>query len=302
METKPFFRTWPACAVDALAARLLRCARRPGWLAALLLATPAFAAATAQYDSDPFTVAAHAYFVEINGQPRWQRQADLPLPPASLTKLMTALLVLEHGELARLVTVSPTAARQGGTRIGLRAGERYRSIDLLTATLVSSANDACHALAETGGIAPSSAAFVRQMNQRAAALGLKATHFRNPCGFDAPGQVSTARELAVIARAALRFPEFVRIVALQRVEIRAYAGQRFLTKSSTNPLLGNYAPAMGVKTGYTTLAGPCLIALGRRDDTEVLLVMLNASNRWWDAIALFEQGFVAAGQTREGHE
>lgn len=255
----------------------------PRLLAAMLLAT----ACTPAGAADPFTVEARAYFVEINGQPRWQRNADAPLPPASLTKLMTALLLLEDGDLDRAVTVSTAAARQHGTRIGLRAGERYQAADLLAAALVASANDACAALADGGD----PQAFVQRMNRRAAALGLKRTRFRNACGFDAPGHVSTARELAVIARAALRFPEFARMVALPRVAIRPATGARVLSAASTNALIGNYAPAAGVKTGYTAQAGPCLVALGRQRGAEVLLVMLNARNRWWDAIAVLEHGF-----------
>ncbi len=276
---------------------------RPGArrLATLLLAAAlgsATGTALALPPDDPFTVAVQAYLIEINGQPRWQRAADQPLPPASLTKLMTALLVLEDGRPERLVTVSTAAARQNGTRIGLRAGERYTTRDLLAAMLVASANDACQALADAGAEPALSAAaphgFVQRMNRRAEALGLTATRFRNPCGFDAVGQVSTARELAVIARAALRFPEFARIVALSSVEVQAANSQRALKARSTNPLLGNYAPAVGIKTGYTVKAGPCVVALARQGGAEVLLVMLNARNRWWDAVGLFEQAFSAA--------
>ncbi len=255
--------------------------------AALLSATMPAASAAGADAADPFAVDAVAYLVVVNGQPRWQRNADTRLPPASLTKLMTALLVLEDGDTARVVTVSRAAAREGGTRIGLRAGERYKAADLLAAMLVASANDACAALADGGD----PHAFVQRMNRRAAALGLAATHFRNACGFDAPGHLSTARELAVIARAALRFPEFARIVALPRVSLRAEGSRRALSAASTNALIGNYAPAVGIKTGYTANAGPCLVALGRQHGTDVLLVMLKARNRWWDAVGLFEQGF-----------
>ncbi len=252
--------------------------------AATLLLVAGCAAAGA---ADPFAIDARAYLVEVNGQPRWQREADTPLPPASLTKLMTALLVLEDGDLDRVVTVSAAAARPHGTRIGLRAGERYKAADLLAAALVASANDACAALAGNGD----EHAFVQRMNRRAAELGLKRTRFRNACGFDAPGHLSTARELAVIAKAVLRFPDVARTVALPRVAIRPAGGARVLAAASTNALIGNYAPAAGVKTGYTAQAGPCLIALGRQPGAEVLLVMLNARNRWWDAIGLFEHGF-----------
>lgn len=244
--------------------------------------------------ADPFKIDAQAYVVDLNGQLRWQRRADLPLPPASLTKLMTALLVLEDGRLDRNVSVSARAARQSGTRIGVRAGERYPIRDLLAAALVASANDACQALADALGDPARPDDFVERMNRRATALGLTITRFRNACGFDAPGHVSTARELALLARAALRFPELARIVAQPHVVIRAEGSQRELSRPSTNALLGNYAPAAGVKTGYTTQAGPCLIALARQNGSEVLIVMLNARNRWWDAVGMFEHAFATA--------
>ena len=265
------------------------------FLPCLTAATLLLAAGCAAGAADPFAIDASAYLVEVNGQPRWQREADTPLPPASLTKLMTALLLLEDGDLDRFITVSAAAARQHGTRIGLRAGERYKAADLLAAALVGSANDACAALAGSSD----QRAFVHRMNRRAAELGLRLTRFRNACGFDAPGHVSTARELAVIAKAALRFPAFARTVALPRVAIRPAGSARVLSAASTNALIGNYAPAAGVKTGYTARAGPCLIALGRQHGAEVLLVMLNARNRWWDAIGMFEHGFDEA-QRNEG--
>lgn len=264
-------------------------------MAALLLAL-ALPAAVRADASDPFRVDAQAYVLDIDGQPRWERNADRPLPPASLTKLMTALLVLEDGRLERTVTVSTGAARQGGTRIGVRAGERYRARDLLAAALIASANDACQALADSSD--PVAGDFVARMNRRAAALGLTITRFHNPCGFDAPGHQSTARELAVIARAALRHPELARIVAQPRVEIRAEGSQRVLAKQNTNALLGNYAPVVGLKTGYTAQAGPCLIALARQGDIEVLLVLLNARSRWWDALGMLEHAFTVAADAQ----
>ncbi len=266
--------------------------------AVLLAATLAATGSAAADGADPFVVDADAYLVEVNGQPRWQRHADAPMPPASLTKLMTALLVLEDDGTDRVVTVIAAAARQRGTRIGVRAGERYRVSDLLAAALVASANDACAALA--GGGNPQ--AFVQRMNRRAASLGLTVTHFRNACGFDAPGHVSSARELAVIARAALRFPEFAQMVALPRVAIRTEDGRHRLSATSTNALIGNYGPAVGIKTGYTANAGPCLVALGRQEGIDVLLVMLRAPNRWWDAVGLLEQGFRSARHQSTGDE
>ena len=146
-------------------------------LACLLLLVSAGPAAAAE---NPFPSVASAYLVKIQGRTVWAGGASRRLPPASLTKIMTALLVLETGRPDDVVTVSRAAARETGTRLGLRVGERLTVTDLLTATLVRSANDACRALADWRE--GSEARFVRLMNRRASALGLRDTHFANACG------------------------------------------------------------------------------------------------------------------------
>jgi D-alanyl-D-alanine carboxypeptidase (penicillin-binding protein 5/6) len=170
--------------------------RAPAVLALAALIVPALARAVpgAPYGEDRFPAAGTAYVVAVNGRPVWARAPDSPLPPASLTKIMTALVVLERDfSPGAWLRVSPRAAAATGSRLGLRAGEELTVGDALTATLVSSANDACRALAEhVGG---SEGAFVRRMNERARELGLHATHFENACGHDAPGHRSSARDL-----------------------------------------------------------------------------------------------------------
>jgi len=163
---------------------------------------------------------------------------------------------------------------------------------LLTATLIASANDACTALAEAN--AGSEAAFVAKMNQRARSLELSNTHFSNPCGFDQANHYSSARDLARIAQTALAHPEFAAIVARESAEIRTADGRQRFELKNRNALIGTYAPAIGIKTGYTSRAGKCLMALAQRNGTRVLLVMLNATSRWWDAIGIIENAFEAA--------
>src|SRR5581483_5700805 len=149
-------------------------------------------AAGAQAAEDRFPrVDADAYVVKRDGRVLWSAAANRRHAPASLTKMMTALLVLERGQLDNPVVVTPAAASQDGSRIGLRAGELLRARDLLAATIMHSANDACRALADAGG-----PGFVARMNQRAFTLGLRNTHFVDPCGHDRPGQYSTAADLA----------------------------------------------------------------------------------------------------------
>ena len=237
---------------------------------------------------DRFPQVADAYLVQVGENELWARRADERLPPASLTKIMTALIVLEDYRPAQVVSVSKAAAAATGS-LKLVAGDRLTVEALLTATLMASANNACAALAESS--AGSIGAFVEKMNARALSLGLSNTHFANPCGFDASGHYSSARDLARLAHAALAHPEFAALVARSEATIATADGRRSFHIRNKNALIGTYAPAMGVKTGYTAKAGTCLIALAQKQDTRVLLVMLNAKRRWWDAIGVIENAF-----------
>jgi len=266
------------------APRFCRGSRLAGALLCWLFGGAAMAAAT-----DPFPQLADSYLVQIGERVLWTHHADKRLPPASLTKVMTALLVLEDYQPAHIVTISRSAAQATGSRIRLKAGDKLSVEALLAATLIASANDACAALAEFN--AGSIEAFVAKMNERALALGLANTHFSNPCGFDAPGHHSSANDLARMARAALAHPVFAALVARPEAEISTTDGKRRFQFRNKNALIGTYAPAIGVKSGYTNGAGKCLIVLARKNDTQVMLVMLNAKSRWWDAIGIIENAF-----------
>ncbi|MFY2762727.1 D-alanyl-D-alanine carboxypeptidase family protein [Arenimonas sp. MALMAid1274] len=275
----------------------------PAWVLALGLACTAVQAVSttrslAPEPTDDFPDVARAYWVEIDGRPTWAGQPDEALPMASLAKLMTALLVAESGRLDEELTVSAGAAHATGTRLGLRAGERFLAADLFTATLVRSANDACRALADWQG--GDLATFVARMNARAAELGLHDTRFGNACGHDAPGQGSSVRDLAALARVAMAQPRIAAEVKRSSASFSSLGGRRFEI-NSTNALLRQFPGTLGVKTGYTPGAGRCLIALVQRDGHEVLVVMLHAPDRWWDTVALIELAFAHArerGATR----
>ncbi len=237
---------------------------------------------------DRFPRAGSAYLVLRDGVVLWARNPDAPRPPASLTKLMTALLAAERGRADAWVTVSARAARETGARLGLRAGERLRAGDALAAALVASANDACLALAEhTGGTAD---AFVAAMNRRAAELGLASTRFENPCGHDGPGHRSTARDLVALTRAFLAVPVLRELAARERVTVMTEGGRR-LEAATKNSLLGRVPGLTGVKTGTTEGAGRCVIARVEREGTEVVLVLLDAPDRWFTAAALVDAAF-----------
>lgn len=269
----------------------MRALRRAAVLAAALALCAGGAARAAAPLPDPFAGAAAAYLVVADGVPLWGANADAPLPPASLTKMMTALLVAEAARGDETVTVSAAAAAARGARMGLRAGARLRVADLLAGLLLRSGNDACVALAEH--VAGSETAFVARMNARARALGLAATRYANACGFDAPGHHASARDLATLARRLLEVPALARLVATERLDVTDADGRRYAL-ATTNLLLGLVPGLAGVKTGYTSRAGHCLAAAARRDGREVLVIVLKGADRWWDAVAMIEQALERA--------
>ena len=146
-------------------------------------------------------------------------------------------------------------------------------------------------------VAGSEAAFVARMNERAAALGLADTHFSNACGFDAPDHYASARDLARLADAALAQPRIAAIVSRESGTARTSDGKLFRF-DNTNVLVGRVDGARGVKTGWTKAAGRCLVAAAERAGTRVLVVMLGAPDRWWDAVAMIESAFEDAKARR----
>jgi D-alanyl-D-alanine carboxypeptidase (penicillin-binding protein 5/6) len=257
-------------------------------LAALL------AASCAHAQENRYPQVARAYLVKRDGVMLWAGAVHKRLPPASLTKLMTALLVLEHGDLERLIAVSDAAARETGTRLGLAPHEKWRVRDLLAATVIRSANDACRALAdELGG---TNGGFVGLMNERARALELRDTRYVDPCGHDRKQQFSSAQDLARLAEEVVRHPEYLELARQPHATVRSADGSRVFEFDNTNALIGRYPGAIGVKTGHTDLAGNCLVALAERDGVRVLVVMLNARNRWWHTAGLLDRAFDARTQ------
>jgi D-alanyl-D-alanine carboxypeptidase (penicillin-binding protein 5/6) len=238
--------------------------------------------------ADPFPGAAAAYLVMVDGAVRWERAADAPRAPASLAKLMSALVALADGGLDEEVSASRRAAAARGARLGLREGERVAAHGLMAAMLVGSANDACLALAERRGDA---AAFVARMNAEAAKLGMRATRFGDPCGFDRDHQRSTARDLARLAERFMAQPQLAALARSREVEVASAGRARVWRVKNTNVLLEHFPGTIGVKTGQTRRAGHNLIVLAERDGRRVLLVMLGARDRWWDAHAILARAF-----------
>ena len=235
----------------------------------------------------PHVKASALYLVELeSGRVLLEKNATRRLPPASLTKIMTAMVALESAPLQEVVKINRSAVVHHSA-YNFQPGEEFLLRDLVTAMLVASANDACEAVAwHIGG---DDKHFVAMMNERAGTLGLRDTHFANPCGFDAPGHYSTAADLAKLTEQALQQPFFSMMVRTLVRDISTVDGSRRMSVHSTNELLVD-PEVNGVKTGYTNKAGRCLIASMFKDGHRLLLVGLNLLDRWEQASRLLRYG------------
>lgn len=227
----------------------------------------------------------------------FEKNADERREPASVTKVMTLLLVMEALDSGQIgwedrVTASAAAAGKGGSQIYLEEGEQLSMDEMLKSVVVSSANDCATALAEH--VAGSEAAFVGRMNARAAELGMTNTHFVNCTGLDdepeAREHLTTARDVAIMSRELLKHDAIRRYTTIWMDTVRDGA----FGLSNTNKLVRFYQGATGLKTGYTSRAGHCLSASAQRDGIELIAVVLGAdssTHRFEDAKALLNWGF-----------
>ena len=239
----------------------------------------------------PTLDAAAAALVDLDsGQVLYRRNGRVRRPVASLTKIMTALLVLEATDPGDRVVASATAAAQEGAELELRRGEVQPVRQLLYALMLQSANDAAVALAEHVGGSVSE--FVQDMNRRVRRLGLDRTRFASPNGLNDAGY-STALDLARITIEAYELPAFAEVVATRSRRIRAPRGEpRHI--QSRNALLWLYPGAMGVKTGYTAAAGFCIVAAAERDGLRLVAVALGSPDEAFsDGASLLSYGFEA---------
>lgn len=238
----------------------------------------------------PLTETVGAVLMDANsGQVLFAQNADLPVPMASTTKVMTALLVLEQASLDELAVTPEEATRMEGTRVYLEAGEIKTVEELLYASLLNSANDAAWVLAAHVGQG-SVENFVAMMNRRAQELGAVNTNFVNPTGLHEPQHFSTPRDMALIARQALNNPVFRQMVVTRT---RPWAGNAHqVNLYNLNRLLWSYSGITGVKTGYTSAAKNCLIASAQREERELVSVILGSGSSIWEESAqLLDYGF-----------
>ena len=221
----------------------------------------------------------------------WERDPETTRAPASLTKLITAMVAVDDaGSLDRVVQVTPEATQVIPSVMGLSAGERLTVRQLLDGLFLDSGNDAAEALAQ--GIVPRDR-FIRQMNEKAKSIGLTGSHFVNPSGLDAPGHGMTAHDLVHTAAYLDRYyPQLAAISATKYIAIHATADHKAFQAHNLNGLLFSYPGATGLKTGLTDNAGGCMLATATRDGRHLIVVVLNATlHSTADAALLLDYGF-----------
>ena len=219
----------------------------------------------------------------------WEHNSREKRAMASTTKIMTALLTIEAGDLDREFTVDPLAIMVEGTSMGLREGDRVSRRDLLYGILLPSGNDAANAAAVS--VSGSMTAFVKLMNSRARELGLNDTHFATPSGLDADGHYTTACDLARLAAYALRDDTFREIVGCASADVEFGNPPYKRTLYNSNKMLKRYDGAIGVKTGFTDNARRCLVSAAERDGATLVAVTLNAPDDWNDHTKMLDYGF-----------
>ncbi len=222
------------------------------------------------------------------GEVIFSKNADTRMPMASTTKIMTALLLCEYGNLEKEIVVTPEMVAVEGSSMGLLAGDTVSLRSLLYGMMLPSGNDAANTTAITVG--GSIEKFVDMMNERAEDLGLKDTHFETPSGLDGENHYTTAKELALLAREALKNENFKTAVS-SRYETLYYGNPPYRrTLKNHNRLLDSFEGATGVKTGFTKKSGRCLVSSAERDGRSVIAVTLNAPDDWNDHKLLLEYG------------
>lgn len=240
------------------------------------------------YQEEPPAIsAAAAMVVDLeSGATVFSWHPDEQMRPASITKLMTALTALDYYQPSEILTVRRLVPANGESEMGLRVGDQVRVQNLIYGLLVPSGNDAAYTLADNypGGLEN----FVYSMNKKASELHMNGTHFVNPSGLDNDNHYSTAGDIALLAKAALKKPFISQVVATYGITLMDVTGKKFYQLKNVNQFLGYLYGADGVKTGYTDLAGECLVASVSRANHRVISVVLKSADRFTDSARLLE--------------
>lgn len=255
-----------------------------------LLASPVWS-----FFSEESLTARSAFLLDLStGQVLYQREPDLPLPPASTTKIVTAIVALESNRRGKdLLSVTKTATRVPSSKLYLRPGQTMSVEDLLYGLLLSSANDASLVLAE--GIAGSMERFAEMMTDKAREIGAANSQFTNPHGLTAPEHYSTARDMALLFNYAMKNPTFREIVQTKTSSVSSIsAGKvrkvRHIQLRNHNRLLWSFEGAIGGKTGYTHAAQKCFVGAVSRNGVTLIVSMLGSRDLWGDTRRLLEYG------------
>jgi D-alanyl-D-alanine carboxypeptidase (penicillin-binding protein 5/6) len=245
------------------------------------------------FDDGPPSINGEACIVldARTGRVLHEKNADHERPVASTQKLLTALIIAEEGGLDKIVTVQASDTWAEPSKLYIKPGEKYTRQKLLQILMVKSMNDVARALARDN--AGSVEKFAAKMNARARALGMNQSHFVNPNGLPAPGQYSTARDMAKVAVVAYRNPTIRSMVSIKTLTWR-YPDGRVTQFNNTNLVLRNYALCNGMKTGYTQASGFCLISSASYGGRDVIVVILGNSRQIWnDSYRLLNWGLSA---------
>jgi len=220
----------------------------------------------------------------------WEHNPDLPLPPASTTKIVTAMLALQSGRLEDSLSVTAEASQAPPSKISLRPGWKMRLRDLVYAVLLNSANDAAVVIAE--GLSGSVRNFADRMNAQARSMGATNTHFVNPNGLPAENHYSTARDLATMFSYGMRNPLFESVVNTKTTTVSpSFGTQRLIKLHNHNRLLGNYHIHVVGKTGWTLAAKKCFVGAADADGRRLVVAVLGSRDLWGDLKRLLEFGF-----------
>jgi D-alanyl-D-alanine carboxypeptidase (penicillin-binding protein 5/6) len=255
----------------------------------LLLLISIISSPSGSVSVSPATSAIAAFLMDANtGEILYEKNAHVPLPMASTTKIMTGLLGVERLRPHELVHVSSYATLMEPSKIYLRQGELIRVDDLLLAILLKSANDASAALAEK--ISGSETAFAREMTRRAQELGARDTHFQNASGLPAEGHYSTAHDLAIVLRYAMQRPDFADLMQTTTAIISSVNGRTWDVRNH-NRLLWTYPGALGGKTGWTRASKHCYVGMAERGGRTLVVSILGSTRMWDDVQTLLTYGF-----------
>lgn len=267
----------------------LRC-RFTATLLAVLIVVPFFALPIGADSVIPSLSAKSAILIDASdGRVLYEQNARVRMPMASTTKIMTALVALEHGEIDDVVEITADSVGVEGSSVYLRVGERMTLRELLYALMLASANDAATAIAiHIGGSVEN---FACLMNERAVGLGLRDTYFQNPHGLDADGHYTSAYDLALLTVEALKNRDFLTVVSTVEYRIGGTGGSNVRPLTNHNRMLRTYSGAIGVKTGYTKKSGRCLVTAAERGGLRLVAVTLSAPDDWNDHKKLLDFGF-----------